>query len=123
MRGVLKMDDFYMFVASGIGVLLICAYVIFNSLLGFRSKTTNRFMRVLILGIIAYFVDGGFSTILWLFTYLYGIYVVMISVMMFIFGKTGQAANGLGINGKSILNVIIGYVAADRIIDYFFKRK
>ncbi|WP_029268465.1 hypothetical protein [Virgibacillus alimentarius] len=116
------MDDFYMFVVGGIGVLLVCAYVIFNSLLGFRSKTTNRFMRVLILGIIAYFVDGGLSTFLWLLTYLYGIYVVMISVMMFIFGKTGQAANGLGINGKSILNVIIGYVAADRIVD-LFKRK
>src|SRR5699024_9390915 len=103
------MDDFYMFVAGGIGVLLICAYVIFNSLLGFRSKTTNRFLRVLILGIIAYFTDGGFSTIFWVFTYMYGFYVVVISLIMFFYGKTGKAFDGLGISGKSILNFIIGY--------------
>lgn len=122
MRGS-SMDDFYMFITGGIGLLLICAYIVMYSLLGFRSKTTNRFMKLLILGVIAYFVDGGFSTFLWILTYIYGFYVLVISLIMFVYGKTGKAVDGLGINGRSILNFIIGYIAADRIIDYFFKRK
>lgn len=117
------MDDFYMFITGVIGILLICAYIVMYSLLGFRSKTTNRFMRVLILGIIAYFVSGGFSTFLWIITYLYGIYAVIVSVIAFAYGKVGKTVDNIGIDGKGILNFVIGFVVSDRIIEYFFKGK
>lgn len=116
------MDDFYIFVTGGIGILLICAYIIMYSLLGFRNKTTNRFMRVLILGIIAYFTSGGLSTFLWIITYIYGIYIIIISFIVFTYGKIGKTADHIGINGKTILNFIIGYVAADKVINLFKKK-
>lgn len=123
MEGVLVMDDFYMFFVGGIGVLLICAYILLHSMLGFRSKTTNRFMRVLILGIVAYFINGSFSTFLWIITYLYGFYAVIVSVIAFVYGKVGKTVDNIGIDGKGILNFVIGFVVSDRIIAYFFKGK
>lgn len=117
------MDEFYIFVTGGIGILLICAYIIMYSLLGFRNKTTNRFMRVLIVGIIAYFTSGGLSTFLWIITYLYGFYAVIVSVIAFVYGKVGKTVDNIGIDGKGILNFVIGFVVSDRIIAYFFKGK
>lgn len=116
------MDEFYIFVTGGIGILLLGAYIIMYSLLGFRNKTTNRFMRVLMLSIIAYFSSGGLSTFLWVITYIYGFYIIIISFIVFTYGKIGKTADHIGINGKNILNFVIGYLAADKIIDFFKKK-
>src|SRR5690625_2743929 len=116
------MDDFYIFVTGGIGILLICAYIIMYSLLGFRNKTTNRFMRVLIVGIIAYFTSGGLSTFLWVITYIYGIYIIIISFIVFTYGKIVKSTNHISINGNIIINFIIDYVAEDKSIDFIKKK-
>jgi len=115
-------EDFYLFVTGGIGVLLICAYVMMASVFNFRDKTTHRYIRVIIIGVIAYFTSGAFSTLLWAVTYLYGFYVVIICMIGYIYGKMGKTADHLGINAGSIFNFIIGYIAADKIIDFFKKR-
>src|SRR5699024_2957647 len=98
--------ELYMFAVTFGVLILILSYVFMSKVLNFRTKTTNRYTRVIALGMIASYTGSTFLVVI---TYIYGFYAVFAGILSYVMGGFG--------NFLTVKNIMIG------LLSYFGTKK
>ena len=116
------MELHYMVTATVIFVSIYLVYSILTDLLKFRNKTAGRYVRLIIVGTIAVMTSGGLSAVMWILTFVYGVYVFVASTLGFVFNMFG-GSNRSGGSKKSIFKTVfhflLGFFATEAVLNRF----
>src|SRR5690625_603918 len=111
------MVTYEMFVAVVVLMIGVLVHIILTDVFKFRNITSRRYLRVMLLGVFGWFTTGGLSFFLWVVFVLYGIYVLITSILGYILGA---GSKGFGIS--NIIYLVLGYVLTGKVIDHVEKK-